>query len=42
MKEARPAEGAFHKTIDQAQGALTEAIDTVKEEAQHQGLPVGV
>lgn len=35
------AQGALGKAQDAARDAFTEALDTVKEEAQHQGLPVG-
>ena len=34
------AQGALGKAQDAARDAFTEAYDTVKEEAQHQGLPV--
>lgn len=35
------AQDALGKAQDAARDAFTEALDTVKEEAQHQGLPVG-
>jgi hypothetical protein len=35
------AQDALGKTTDAAKDAFTEALDTVKEEAEHQGLPVG-
>ena len=35
------AQDALGKATDAAKDAFTEAVGTVKEEAQHQGLPVG-
>ena len=35
------AQDALGKASDAAKDAFTEALGTVKEEAQHQGLPVG-